>query len=149
MWFKSNDFFNYNFLSVRQCVFTISAEEDRHEVEEEEEEDDEKKQVLKATATACYSWVCRRLFRESPVGGVLRVARSSAFQGELSQPGGHVIVQTAIGLDDFRIGVRQQEVARARYVFGKSGGQTRPAPLLELETRCRHQKPANRRWALF
>lgn len=71
----------------------------------------------------------------------------SAVQSEPSQSGVDVSVQiviTVVGGLHFRVRVRQQEMTRARYVFGESRGQTRPASLLERETRSFHQKPANR-----
>lgn len=66
----------------------------------------------------------------------------SAVQGELSQAGRNVGVQVGpvVGRH-VGVHVRQQEMARARYVVGKSNGQTRPTPFLEREARGLHQEP--------
>lgn len=68
---------------------------------------------------------------------------ASAVQRELSQSGRDVRVQVGLVVGrHVGVRVRQQEVARPRYVLGESDGQTRPAPLLEREARSFHQQPA-------
>lgn len=74
---------------------------------------------------------------------------SAVLQGELLQAGGDVSVQVGCVVGrHVGVRVRQQEMARARYVLGESDGQTRPAPLLERESGGLHQQPANSEHAI-